>query len=73
MNTIKFVAIWFVIIVLMILLGSFSQYILFKNDANTFLQACMRWPGLWIIYFWIASILGDRIFRLMGKSKIDAG
>jgi hypothetical protein len=58
--------IWTIVFILTAAVGSFFQWLFFRNtrDDWTFL---LRWPVLWIVYFYFGIAIGEQFSRWLSK------
>lgn len=57
-----------IFIALYLVIGLTVQSFVFKDEATSWTDAWLRYPGLWVLYFVIAHIVCERILRRSGSS-----
>jgi hypothetical protein len=50
-----------------VFVGTLTQTLLWKKSGSSYFDALSHWPFLWIIYFFIALLIGEHSLRLMKK------
>jgi hypothetical protein len=49
-------------VIVYVVLGIVAQSLLFKTEANTWLEAWKTWPWLWLLYFAGSHFLVERLW-----------
>jgi len=57
------------LICVMLSVGLLCQFVLFKTDTNTYLDALRTWPWMWVAYFAVGHLVAERVVRLLGGPR----
>ena len=64
-NWVGFAVTWFTVIFFTLIIGLGVQWLLFAEAGSTLMSVAMRWPILWIVYFWLGIAAVENMMRIL--------
>lgn len=60
-----FILSWGMVITFTFVIGTISQFLLWKDETKSFVGIILICPWLWLIYLIIGVVIGEQISRLL--------